>query len=50
MYQFRQINSDVADIKWLKRTVAIVGDSIMSGIKEELVKTDKQDVKSKNIF
>ena len=42
--------SDVADIKQLKGTVAIVGDSIMLGIREELLKTDKHNVKSKNVF
>ena len=40
-----QINSKVTDVKWPKGTVAIVGDSIMSEIKEELLKTDKHNVK-----
>ena len=40
-----QINSKVTDIKWSKRTVAIVGDSVMSGIREEFLKTDKHNVK-----
>ena len=40
-----KINSKVTDKKWPKGTAAIVGDSIMSGIREELVKTDKHDVK-----
>ena len=40
-----QINSKVTDVKWPKGTVAIVGDSIMSGIREELLKTDKHNVK-----
>ena len=40
-----QINSKVTDIKWPKRTVAIVGDSVMSGIREEFLKTDKHNVK-----
>ena len=39
-----QINSKVTDVKWPKGTVAIVGDSMMSGI-IELLKTDKHDVK-----
>ena len=40
-----QINSKATDVKWPKGTVAIVGDSIMSGIREELLKTDKHNVK-----
>ena len=40
-----QINNKVTDVKWLKETVAIVGDSIMSEIREELLKTDKHNVK-----
>ena len=40
-----QINSKAVYVKWLKGTVAIVGDSIMSGIREELLKTDKHNVK-----
>ena len=40
-----QINSKAVDVKWPKGTVAIVGDSIMSGIREELLKTDKHNVK-----
>ena len=40
-----QINSKVTDIKCPKRTVAIVGDSVMSGIREEFLKTDKHNVK-----
>ena len=40
-----QIKSKVADVKWPKETVAIVGDSIMSGIRVELRKTDKHNVK-----
>ena len=35
------------DVKWPTRTVAIVGDSIMSTIREELLKTDKQNVKER---
>ena len=42
-----QINSKATDVKWPKRTVVIVGDSIMSGIREELLKTDKHNVKAK---
>ena len=42
-----QINSKATDVKWPKGTVAIVGDSIMSGIREELLKTDKHNVKVK---
>ena len=41
-----QINSKVTDKKWSKGTAAIVGHSIMSGIREELLKRDKHDVKS----
>ena len=40
-----QINSKVTDVKWPKGCVAIVDDSIMSGIKEELLKTDKHNLK-----
>ena len=40
-----QINSKVTGVKWLKGTVAIVGVSIILGIREELLKTDKQNVK-----
>ena len=40
-----QINRKVTDIKWPKGTVAIAGDSVMSGIREELLKTDKHNVK-----
>ena len=40
-----QINSKVTDVKWPKETVANVGDSIISGIREELLKTDKHNVK-----
>ena len=36
-----QINSKATDVKWPKGTVAIVGDLIMSGIRVELLKTDK---------
>ena len=39
------INSKVTDVKWPKGTVAIVGDSIISGIRQELLKTDKHNVK-----
>ena len=39
-----QINSKAIDVKWPKGTVAIVGDSIMSGIRE-LLKIDKHNVK-----
>ena len=42
-----QINSKVTDVKGPKGTVAIVGDSIMSGIREELLKTIKTQCKSK---
>ena len=42
---FAQIISKVTDVKWPKGTVAIVVDSIMSGRKEELLKTDKHNVK-----
>ena len=35
------------DVKWPTSTVAIVGDSIMSTIREELLKTDKQNVKER---
>ena len=45
MYQFRPIHSKVTDVKWSKRTIAIVGDLIMSGKREELLKTDKHNVK-----
>ena len=38
-----QINSKVTDVKWPSRT--LLGDSIMSGIREELLKTDKLNVK-----
>ena len=40
-----QINSKATDVKWPRGTVAIVGDSIMSGIREEFLKTDKHNVK-----
>ena len=40
-----QINRKVTDAKWPKGTVAIKGVSIMSAIREELLKTDKHDVK-----
>ena len=40
-----EINSKAVYVKWPKGTVAIVGDSIMSGIREELLKTDKHNVK-----
>ena len=40
-----QINSKATDVKWPKGTVAIVGDLIMSGIRVELLKTDKHNVK-----
>ena len=40
-----QINSKITDVKWPTGTVAIVGDSIMLGIREELLKTDKHSVK-----
>ena len=40
-----QINRKAVDLKWPKGTVAIVGDSIMSGIREELLKTDEHNVK-----
>ena len=40
-----QINSKVTDVKWPKGAVAIVGDSTISGIREELLKTDKNNVK-----
>ena len=33
--------------KWGKVTIAIVGDAIMWGIRKELLKTDKHDVKVK---
>ena len=42
-----QINSKATDVKWPKGTVVIVGDSIMSGIREEPLKTDKHNVKAK---
>ena len=42
---FSQINSKVTDVKWPMGTVAIVVDSIMSGIREKLLKTDKHNVK-----
>ena len=42
-----QINRKVTGVKWPKGNVAIVGDSIMSGIREELLKTDKHNVKVK---
>ena len=41
---FAQIISKATDVKWPKGTAAIVGDSIMSGRKEELLKTDKHNV------
>ena len=44
---FAQINSNVKDKKWVKVTIAIVGDAIMWGIRKELLKTDKHDVKVK---
>ena len=37
-----QINSKVTDVKWPMGTAAIAGDSIMSGIRKELLKTDKK--------
>ena len=40
-----QINSQVTDVKWPKGTVVIVGDSIMSRMREEFLKTDKHNVK-----
>ena len=40
-----QINSKVTDVKWPKGAVAFVGDSTISGIREELLKTDKNKVK-----
>ena len=40
-----QINRNVTDAKWPEGTVAIVGDSIMSGIRVELLKADKHNVK-----
>ena len=40
-----QINSKVTDVKWPKGCVSIVDDSIMSGRREELLKTDKHNVK-----
>ena len=40
-----QITSKVADVKWPKGTAAIVGDLIMSGIREKLLKIDKYNVK-----
>ena len=40
-----QINSKVTDVKWPKGAVAIVGDSTISGIREELLKTYKNNVK-----
>ena len=40
-----QNSSKVTDVKWSKGTVAIVSDSVMQGIREELLKTDKHDVK-----
>ena len=42
-----QINSKATNVKWPKGTVVIVGDSVMSGIREELFKTDKHNVKAK---
>ena len=39
------INSKFTDVKWPKGTVAIFGDSTISGIREELFKTDKHSVK-----
>ena len=42
-----QINSKLTDVKWPKETVTIVGDSIMSGIREELLKTDKHNAKKR---
>ena len=40
-----QINSKVTDVKWPKGTVAILGNSIISEIREELLRTDKHNVK-----
>ena len=40
-----QINIKVTDVKWWKGTVVIVGDSIMLIIGEELLKTDKHNIK-----
>ena len=40
-----QINSKVTDVKWPKGAVTIVGDSTISGIREELLKTYKNNVK-----
>ena len=40
-----QINSKVTDVKWPKGAVAIVSDSTISGIREELLKTYKNNVK-----
>ena len=40
-----QINSKVTDVKWPKGTVAILGNSTISEIREELLKTDKHNVK-----
>ena len=45
MYQFRPIHSKVTDVKWWKRIIVIIGDSIMSGKREELLKIDEDDVK-----
>ena len=45
MHQFPPKNSRVTNVKWPKRTVAVVGDSVMSEIIEELLKTDKHNVK-----
>ena len=39
-----EIISKDTDVKWPKGTVAIVGDSIMSGIRD-LIKTDKHSEK-----
>ena len=40
-----QITSKVANVKWPKGTAAIVGDFIMSSIREKLLKIDKYNVK-----
>ena len=39
-----QINRKVTDVKWLKGTIAIAGDLIMLGVREEILKTDKCEV------
>ena len=40
-----QTDSKVTYIKWSRGTVGIVGDSIMSGMRKELLKTDKHTVR-----